>query len=117
MAQVMHVAVRLMAFGSRKTVNVLAEGGSPEWSTASPVKYSCSTAAGDRWQCGEDGGLLQRCLVCLPHQTGAHLVHRAYPQAAPGQEGCAGAVVQAPPSSLARNAMSAPCHASVPTID
>lgn len=38
----MLVAVRLVAFGSRKTVNVLAEGGSPEWSTASPVKYSYS---------------------------------------------------------------------------
>ena len=40
---VIHVAVRLMALGSRKTVSVFAEGGSPEWSTASPVKYSCAT--------------------------------------------------------------------------
>ena len=38
--QLMLVAERLTAFGSRKTASPLALGGSPEWSLASPAKYS-----------------------------------------------------------------------------
>ena len=44
----MLVAVRFVWFGSRNTARPLAVGGSPEWSLASPSKYSC-------W-CGRRGG-------------------------------------------------------------
>lgn len=39
--QLIDVAVRLISLGSRNTARPFALGGSLEWSTLSPSKYSC----------------------------------------------------------------------------